>query len=510
MNKRKKTRWTSALLGLFLAASMVLGFGPKAMAVDTAPSPSVTVHDLQGLLSAIETTDAGGIIGVDAEIMVTPGTALGTFTKGVTIQRMTAEGQINIHSDDGTGDPVTVNNIIFDGAKVSSNMAFVVMNCAANFEGVAFSNCDSQTCGAVEVRIGEAHFKNCTFKDNRASLGGHVSINDGSGYFESCTLSNGYAENGGAIRIGSSGATCQIESSTITQNEASGIGGGIWNAGTLTITGSKVFSNTTGDIANRGGNVTLTDSIEALTALFAQDNLIPSGWTEETLKDEFNMSYTRYTMAFTTPDPTPTPIPDSGNDDDTPTQPSHSGSSGGSTTIKVNTPKPVLACGGAVLDATQTAYLLGYADGLFGQDNAVTRAQAAQILYRVLTTDSRAKIQVKHGAFTDVPTGAWYAESVDAMTSAGIISGCGDGRFNPDEKITWGELATIMARFVDHKPVSHIITTHWAKDALNTAIDFGWIDYTDQFKPDAPVNRGEMINFISAVFTWAGTQSTTK
>lgn len=518
MNKRKKTRWTSALLGLILAASMVLGIGPKAMAADTAPSPSVTVHDLQGLLSAIETTDAGGIIGVDAEIMVTPGTTLGTFTKGITIQRVTADGHLQLHSDDGTGDPITVNNIVFDGAGVSGSTPFVGADLNSTIEGCTFKNCSAIfSGGGLSIDHGQIQLTGCAFKDNSSqNQAGQLQVSGGStATLENCTFTGGSAAyKGGAIM---NGGTCTITNSTITGNHAGQYGGGIYNYGTLTVEGCKIYQNTAdeggADLANEGnGQIDLKDNLSALVALFAPDSLIPSGWTTENKTVSMGgmeTTYTLYAMGFTTPDPTPTPTPDSGNDDDAPTQPSH-GSSGGSTTVKVNTPTPVLSCGGAVLDATQTAYLLGYADGLLGQENAVTRAQAAQILYRVLTTDSRAKIQVKHGAFTDVPTGAWYAEAVDAMTSAGIISGCGDSRFNPDGKITWGELATIMARFVDHKPVSHIITTHWAKDALNTAIDFGWIDYTDQFKPDAPVNRGEMVNFISAIFTWAGTQSTAK
>ena len=65
---------------------------------------------------------------------------------------------------------------------------------------------------------------------------------------------------------------------------------------------------------------------------------------------------------------------------------------------------------------------------------------------------------------------------------------------------------SMFKHFVDHKPVSHIITRHWAKDAINTAIDFQWIDYTDQFDPDGAVTRMEMVDFVQAVFTWAKAQ----
>lgn len=48
--------------------------------------------------------------------------------------------------------------------------------------------------------------------------------------------------------------------------------------------------------------------------------------------------------------------------------------------------------------------------------------------------------------FTDVPADAWYAEAVNALADGGLIQGDGNGHFNPDGLVTYGELAAVIAR----------------------------------------------------------------
>ena len=49
-------------------------------------------------------------------------------------------------------------------------------------------------------------------------------------------------------------------------------------------------------------------------------------------------------------------------------------------------------------------------------------------------------------AFTDVSSNAWYAGYVGTAYSYGIITGAGNGRFNPDGTITRQEAAVMVAR----------------------------------------------------------------
>lgn len=89
--------------------------------------------------------------------------------------------------------------------------------------------------------------------------------------------------------------------------------------------------------------------------------------------------------------------------------------------------------------------LSGYANGSFGPNKNMTRAEAAQMFYNLLLN------QEVSGAvsFTDVAADAWYAKAVHTLASLGILQGVGDGRFAPDRAITRAEFTVIAMRFAD-------------------------------------------------------------
>ena len=169
-------------------------------------------------------------------------------------------------------------------------------------------------------------------------------------------------------------------------------------------------------------------------------------------------------------------------------------------------PAVVLSNGKAILDTTKTEYLLGYTDGLLGSKGTVTKAELAQIVYRLLTPESKADIYSEKNNFKDVSSNDWYNEAVSTLTNAGLISMGADGKFNPDKNITWGEMITIFSKFAKPNHEWKIITKHWARDSINTAISYRWFEYNDQFNPDDEVTRLEMLNFINTLFDWAEKQ----
>lgn len=48
--------------------------------------------------------------------------------------------------------------------------------------------------------------------------------------------------------------------------------------------------------------------------------------------------------------------------------------------------------------------------------------------------------------FTDVPAGAWYSEWVEKAVAGGLISGYSDGRFGPNDNVTYAQLAVMLTR----------------------------------------------------------------
>ena len=163
---------------------------------------------------------------------------------------------------------------------------------------------------------------------------------------------------------------------------------------------------------------------------------------------------------------------------------------------------PALSCGGAALDTTGRAFLSGYGDGVIGEDDPVTRAQVAQIIYRLLTGESRKALQTTENSFEDVPAEAWYNLAVSTIARAGIVIGCGDG-FHPEGYITRAQLITIMARFVaptDQGSSYADVTGHWAESFIGTAEAAGWLTGGGDLHPNEYVSRREVVEFINHVF----------
>lgn len=122
------------------------------------------------------------------------------------------------------------------------------------------------------------------------------------------------------------------------------------------------------------------------------------------------------------------------------------------------------------------AYLRGYSAVRFGPEDAMTRAQAAQLFYGLLK-DREVPITV---TFTDVPADAWYQNAVETLASLGIVSGVGDGRFIPDRPITRAEFLVIAMRFAappdgEAKSFSDVHEGDWFYDAVTDASRYGWI-----------------------------------
>lgn len=91
------------------------------------------------------------------------------------------------------------------------------------------------------------------------------------------------------------------------------------------------------------------------------------------------------------------------------------------------------------------AYRIVFGDkGAFRPEDTMTRAEVCALLAQALDVYSSAD-----GYFADVPKGSWYASSVNAMASLGLISGVGGGRFAPNATMTQEEFITVLGRLVE-------------------------------------------------------------
>lgn len=160
-----------------------------------------------------------------------------------------------------------------------------------------------------------------------------------------------------------------------------------------------------------------------------------------------------------------------------------------------------LICNDAVIDVNRTIVLLGYGDGLIHEDDYLTRAQLATIIYRLLDDKSITKYSNAELTFADVAADAWFAPYVKIMRAAGIINGVGNGKYDPNGKVTWAQTITILSRFVEAQEVElqNIQYDGWATPALTTAVAMGWIKDSVTFNPNFLISRGELVEFINSV-----------
>ena len=187
-----------------------------------------------------------------------------------------------------------------------------------------------------------------------------------------------------------------------------------------------------------------------------------------------------------TPTPNPTPTPDPGDDDNPPYIP------------------PVDPDDSGVSDLLNTddhiQYLFGYPEGTFGPENNMTRAEVAQMFYNLLLDQDVTITKT----FDDVPANAWYAKAVNTLASLGVVSGVGNGDFEPERSITRAEFTSIAMKFAEGKTggtniFSDVKSTDWFYRAVVNSTQYGWIHgYGDgTFRPNNPITRVEVTAIVN-------------
>ena len=143
------------------------------------------------------------------------------------------------------------------------------------------------------------------------------------------------------------------------------------------------------------------------------------------------------------------------------------------------------------------AFLVGYADGTFGPECNMTRAEVTTMFARLLTEQIEAD-KTYSSTFNDVAKNCWAANYIGYMQQFGIVTGYTDGSFRPNAPVTRAEFAAIASRFEKLTQGSASFTdvpdTHWAVKYINFAATRGWVTgYVDgTFKPEHSITRAEV------------------
>ena len=100
----------------------------------------------------------------------------------------------------------------------------------------------------------------------------------------------------------------------------------------------------------------------------------------------------------------------------------------------------------AVDYVTGKGMMNGTAANTFSPKANTTRGMIVTVLYRLENQPSTSA-----ASFTDVASGAYYANAVAWANANGIVSGYGSGKFGPNDKVTREQLAAILYRYAQYK-----------------------------------------------------------
>ena len=148
----------------------------------------------------------------------------------------------------------------------------------------------------------------------------------------------------------------------------------------------------------------------------------------------------------------------------------------------------------------------GYADGSFKPLNNVTRAEFATLIVRALGIEQGSTPV----AFADVSEGAWYYDAVAKMASNAYISGY-NGSFNPDSAITRQDAAVIIYNVLSASVENDADAAYNdASDISSYAIDAVEAvsavqimkGYENKFRPKDFITRAETVVLISNVLSF--------
>ena len=104
--------------------------------------------------------------------------------------------------------------------------------------------------------------------------------------------------------------------------------------------------------------------------------------------------------------------------------------------------------------------------------------------------DGFSRIRTYHNQFSDVPTSAWYYNTVKSSYELGIFNGTSDTKFSPDKELTLIEIIALMAR---------IHAAYYGNEIKETAYDDAWYSKYGEYVSRNITNETNTDNFSYAV-----------
>ena len=160
----------------------------------------------------------------------------------------------------------------------------------------------------------------------------------------------------------------------------------------------------------------------------------------------------------------------------------------------------------AVAYVYEKGIMTGTGDGTFSPNQNLTRGMMVTMLYRLAGEPALSG----SSSFTDVASGAWYADSAAWASANGVASGYGGGKFGPEDPITREQMALFLynyaklqgedltasadlSTFTDGAQVSD-----WARYAMQWAVGKGLIQGSNSaLNPQGAATRAEVAQLFT-------------
>ncbi len=169
-----------------------------------------------------------------------------------------------------------------------------------------------------------------------------------------------------------------------------------------------------------------------------------------------------------------------------------------------------IPAGVSLITVSHPAYLLGSSGAFpsFHPTRQVTRAEAAQMLYRLLPPSA----PVSSASYADVPEGAFYADAVKTLAALGVLE-AQDGKLDTGRAVTRGEFTRYIASFFPLRTDGTLFPDVPEDDPnapfIRSAQAYGWAQGGSDglFHPDETINRAAAVVLLNRALGRAADQA---
>ena len=148
----------------------------------------------------------------------------------------------------------------------------------------------------------------------------------------------------------------------------------------------------------------------------------------------------------------------------------------------------------AILTLYVEGIVKGYGDGTFGVDKPLTRAEFSRMINLVFGYEGTAE-----NKFTDVKADDWFYNDVLTAIAAGYIAGFEDNTFRGNDNVTRQQVCSVVNRIIKAPEQTNQIAIsdkidNWAEFDVHAIVDNGYMktEAGDIFRATENITRGEL------------------